>query len=197
MKRIFIILFFFIISPSLLTATTPEEERRVEEEKRGSLQATEVRPFKEKQVVSPPLAPIDMVYFAELMPKRVTFGYDICRVLIMLLGVENEYIDLNAQITFLKEKNIIPKNIKSRFDPMQPLRKGLAAYMLCKALDIKGGFWLRLFGVSQRYALKELAFQGIMPSGNVHDIVRGDELVLAYIQAVNYMEKRQRLQTSK
>ena len=68
----------------------------------------------------------------------------------------------------------------------------LAAYMFYKALGIKGGLCLRLFGVNERYAVKELGFQGIMPSGNVNDIVSGEELVSAFTQATNYITKKKK-----
>ena len=168
-----------------------DEKRRIEQEKRESLEATEVQiPAKEK--AAPELiSPIDTAYFIELMPRRVTFRYDACKVFVMLMGVAEQYIDLDSQITFLKEKNLLPKRFESEFDAMQPLRKGLVAYMFCKAMKIKGGIFLRLFGMHERYALKELVFEGLMPPGNVNDIVSGEELSLVFLQASTYMVKEQ------
>lgn len=183
--------------PSPLIAQTAEEDRRVEERKREDLQPSEISiPIEKKEAPRPkaPIAPIDLVYFAELMPRRITFGYDACKALVVLMGVEDEYIDLDAQVAFLREKNLLPKKFESEFDPMEPLRKGLVAYMFCKALEIKGGLTLSIFGMSQRYAIKELVFQGIMSSGNVNDIVSGEELVLIITQAADYMAKRQQAQ---
>ncbi len=74
---------------------------------------------------------------------------------------------------------------------MRPLRRGPTAYMFCKALKVKGGAILSLFGVSERYAVQELAFQGIMSAGNVNDIIAGDELALATMQAADYLAKIQ------
>ena len=181
--------------PSLLLAETPEEKRRIEEQKRQNLQPSEVQILKEHKIEPQPMAPLDtldLVYFAELVPKKVTFRYDVSKAIVVLLGVENQYIDLDSQIAFLKEKNLLPKKYASEFDPMQPLRKGITAYIFCKALGIKGGLALRLFGMSERYALKEIAFQGIMSSGNVNDIVSGEELVSVVMQATNYTAKRQK-----
>ena len=193
MKKIIVLLVCFSLFPSLSVAETLEEKRRIEEKKRENLRPSEVQIKVTKAAPSPrtPLDPSDIVYFADLMSKRVAFCYDACKALVVLVGVENEYINLDSQVAFLKKRNLLPKKHQSEFDPMQPLRRGLVAYMFCEALDIKGGLILRIFGMSQRYALKELAFQGIMSSGNVNDIVSGEELVLVFTQAVQYMEQKQ------
>ena len=189
MKKIFILSICLSLFSSLLIAQTTEEDRRIEEEKRESLQPTEAGI--EKRKASPkPIAPIDLIYFAELMPKKIAFRYDACKALVVLMGVEDQYIDLDSQVIFLKEKNLLPKKFETGFDPMEPLQKGLTAYMFCKALGIKGGICLSLFGMSERYALKELVYQGIMSSGNVSDIVSGEELVSIVMQSANYMAKK-------
>lgn len=192
MKKVLLLCLCLILLPSLLMSETQGEKRRVEEEKRESLQPSEIQIVRKKENIRPQISLLDIDYFTELLPKQVTFGYDACKALVILMGVEDEYLDLDTQITFLKERKLLPKRYQTKFNPMQPLRKGLAAYMFCKALNIKGGITLRLFGMSQRYAIKELTFEGIMPSGNVNDIVSGAELVSALIQSVDYMAKRQK-----
>ena len=196
MKKIFIILASLVILPSLLIAQTREENRRIEEEKRENLRPSEGRIPKEKKATSPPLDPIDIIYFVELMPRKIAFRYDACKALVILKGVENQFIDLGSQIAFLRKNSILPKRFESEFDPTKPLRKGLTAYMFCKALEIKGGIFLRLLGMSERYALKELVHQGMMSSGNVKDIVGGEELVSILTQAGNYMAKRRETKDS-
>lgn len=190
MKKIFVLLLCLCLFPAFLMAKT-EDDRRVEEEKRESLRPTEAG-IEEGKAAPRPIAPIDLVYFAELMPKRVTFRYDACKALVILFGVEDQYIDLDSQVAFLREKSLLPKKFEREFNPMEPLRKGLAAHMFCNALEIKGGISLRLFGMSERYALNELVYEGIMASGNVNDIVSGDELVSALMQSVNYTLKKKK-----
>ncbi len=188
MKKVLILLVSFFLLPSLLMAQSLQEERRVEETKRENLQSSEtsLSPEKPKKAKSQPLDPVDMIYFAELVPRRIAFGYDACKAVVVLMGVDNKYIDLESQVSFLKENKLLPNYLESGFDPMKPLRKGVLAYMFCKVLDIKGGILLRLLGMNQRYALKELVYQGIMSSGNEKDIVSGEELVLTLTRAVSY-----------
>jgi hypothetical protein len=111
-------------------------------------------------------------------------------IFVLLMGVENQYIDLNSQIIFLKEKNLLPPEVASDFKPNEPLRKGLFAYMLYRALDMKGGIILSLFGTRERYALKELVYQGILSSGNVKDIMSGDELVTSTMRAADFIANK-------
>lgn len=189
MMRVFIFLFYCIFFTSTLIAQTTEEERRIEEEKRQSLRPTETG-ISEGEITPKPIAPVEFVYFAELMARKIAFRYDACRTIIILMGMEEKYKDLGSQIRFLKERHIIPERLEQNFEPMEPLRKGLAAYMFCKVLDIKGGLCLRLFGMNERYALKELVYQKIMASGNVKDIVSGEELISILMRAANYMARK-------
>jgi len=63
--------------------------------------------------------------------------------------------------------------------------------MFAQAMGIKGGIVLRTFGLSQRYAFKELVYQGIMFPGNVHDVMSGRELIWTLTQAADYMAEKQ------
>ena len=189
MKKAIFLFLFFIFLPSFLTAQKPEDERRIEEEKRQSLRSTEAERYKGEQP-SPELAKsIELGYFRELVSKRIAFNSDACKALVILLGVEDYAKDFDSQIAFLKKRDIIPKKIETGLNPNEPLRKGLAAYMFCQALGIKGGFWMRLFGSSQRYALKELVYEGILLPGAVNDIVSGKELVLILTKSADYITK--------
>jgi hypothetical protein len=103
--------------------------------------------------------------------------------------MENDVPEFSSQVASLKQRNIIPSKITAELSPNQPLSKGLAAYMFCQALNIKGGLLLRLFGMNQRYALKELVFQRIMSPGRVKDTVSGKELIVIFTRAIEYMTK--------
>ena len=59
--------------------------------------------------------------------------------------------------------------------------------MLCRALNLRGGLWIRLFGLSQRYALKELTYEGIMLPGATNEIVSGRELIFMLTQSAQYI----------
>ena len=103
---------------------------------------------------------------------------------------DEELIDLDSQVAYLRENGLLSKRFREGFDPMEPLRKGPAAYMFLRALGIRGGIVLHLFGPGERYALKELVFQGMMSPGHVNDLVSGAELVQMMSQAAAYKVQR-------
>jgi hypothetical protein len=190
-RKLTILLFLFITLPSYVSWAGPQDDRRIEEQKRENLKQTEVHYQKKEKKKKPskaaPLQPEDLMYISELSFRKITYGYDLCKLLVVLKGVENQYIGLNAQVAYLKEQNLLPNHLKDTFDPMKPLRRGLTAYVLRKVLDVKGGIFLTIFKESQRYALKELTYEGIMSSGNIHEILSGDELASTMTRAINYM----------
>lgn len=174
------------------TAQTIQQDRRIEEEKRETLKPTvgppptSELPGPKPGADAPVPVPLKELYFAQLVQKRVTFGYDAAKTITILMGVDEEYLDLTAQVAYLQHHGFLPRRFRQSFDPMQPLRKGLVAYMFHQALGIRGGLALRLFGPSERYALKELAFQGVMAPGHVNDLITGEELVQLMTYAAQY-----------
>ena len=121
-----------------------------------------------------------------LAQKLIAYRYDAAKAMMILMGVDEEHIDLEAQVRYLQTHGFLPTQFRTSFDPMQPLRKGVLAYMLRQALSIRGGITLHLLGPSERYALKELGYQGLLSPGYVNDLVSGAELVQAMAEAARY-----------
>lgn len=167
---------------------TAQQDRRIEEDKRDSLKPTVALPHApptEAARKEPPVPqPIPEVYLLNLLQKRIAFHYDAAKAMVILMGVDEEYIDLSSQAAYLRDHGFLPKRLTQTFDPMQPLRKGVAAYMVHRALGITGGLAWHLFGPTERYALKELTFRGIMAPGHANDLVSGEELIQIMDQAL-------------
>lgn len=187
-RALFVIIILSFSSVAL--SQTQVDDRRVEENKRKDLQATEYkgdrRGARQPSSASAPMRPLDRMYFLELVMKKISYHYDICKVISLLMEKENEYISLDAQVMLLRENHFLPSHLESEFDPQQPLRKGVAAYIFSKALGIKGGWSIRIFGLNERSAINELVYQGIMSTGNAREILSGEELISIFTQAVNY-----------
>ena len=161
---------------------TLQQERRIEEEKRESLKPIVILPPPAAAPAAlaaeqPVPLPIKQLYLAMLVPKRIAFNYDAAKAIVILMDVDEEHLDLTAQVAYLKERGFVPRRLQQTFDPMAPLRRGVAAHMFHRALGIRGGLAWHLFGPTERYALKELVFRGIMASGHPHDLISGAELV--------------------
>lgn len=193
MRRFICLLILFSLFYSVCEAAAPgpQDERRIEEQKREDLKSTKAGYQKKKdtsQAEPSHLQPDDIFYIADMSFRKITYGYDLCKTIVILKGVDEQYIDLDSQVAYLKEQHLLPKKLQDSFDPMKPLRRGVTAYALRKALNVNGGIFLNIFRESQRYALKELAYEGIMSSGNINEIMDGDELAAAMTRAVNYMK---------
>jgi len=172
-------------------AQSLEDKRRIEEGKRKNLLPSEFY-LSETKKVSPPVVDSRLNdYFSKLLSKEVANLSDAYKTLVVLLGVEDQFNDPDSQFNYLKEKGIVPKNIGTEANYKEPLRKGALAYMFTKVMDIKGGITLRTFGLTQRYALKELVYHDIMLPGIVHDFVSGKELIWTLTQAADYMAEKQ------
>lgn len=163
-----------------------QQNRRIEEEKRDSLRPTEEKITYKKRVQPSLKEQVDNTFFQELLTRKTAYNKDACKVLVILLGAEEEYTDTETQVTFLERSDILPPD-RNKFNPNRPLSKGTAAWMFYCALNIRGGLWLTLFGTTERYALRELIYEGIMSSGSVDELVSGKELILMLTKAAEYV----------
>ena len=195
-KTIFLALFFTFFAALLLAAESSVQDRRIEEGKRASLRPTEQVIFETKETAPRP-PEVDIAYFKELLSRRITSISDACNVLTILMGADIKQGDPDSQIAYLKEKKVFPKNVRGGISPNTPLRKGVAAYMFCAALDIKGGVIFTLFGLNQRYAMKELVYEGMLYPGDADDIITGKELVLLFTGAVDYLDSKRQSKSAK
>jgi hypothetical protein len=187
-----IIIIMIIFTSSAVLGQSVISERRIEEEKRSSLQET-VPPseYSFQKETRKPSQEID--YYERLMSKPVASWNDGVQVIFELISMDEEIPDYPQRMEYLKQQDILPA-VDYPLAENTPLRKGEAAYMLCKALGIKGGVHMRLFGVSQRYALREMVFEGIMVSGGVAQYVSGKELTLIFLDAVDYLSRHQEVE---
>lgn len=190
MNKVFVLFICWIFYASLAFAQVTPQDRRVEQEKRESLRTSEELRYEEKEPSPQVSQSLDYNYFRELLEKNNAVFSDACRTVSILTGVAEKYSDFDSQLSFLKDNNTIPRKVEYDLIPNQPLRKGLVAYMYCSAMKIKGGLWMRLFGVNQRYAFKELVYMNMMLPGHEKDIVSGKELILLLTQAANYLTQK-------
>lgn len=196
--RVFVAGFILVLGAGPAAAQSREQDRRIEEGKRDDLRATSstlsatkpVGPPATVQVPAPIPQALEPIYFAGLVQKKIAYRYDAIMGILIVLGVEKKYLSLDSQVAFFQQEGFVPARYRESFDPMQPLRRGLAAYMFREALEIRGGIALHLLGPSERYAMKELGFQGLMSPGLVSDLISGQELVQTITQAANHLAKR-------
>jgi hypothetical protein len=120
----------------------------------------------------------DAQFFAELGFKPVATASDTARALVVLVSEGKELGgDYDACRATLREHGVLPDEWLQDAAPDDPTTKGHLARLLCKALGLKGGLWMRLLGPQPRIALHECAYLDLMTRGAVYRHVMGGELV--------------------
>ena len=188
--RIAVFVFILLIfSAPLAYGQTMQDNRRQEEEKRDSLRPSEVQVYSFEQEPLLKQESPELLFLNQLYSKKTAQFSDALKVTTMLLRIYDPERDFAFELATLREKQIVSRSISERVAADAWLSKGTVAYMFCQALGIKGGVWMRLFGVSQRYCLRELVFAGIMQARGVNELVSGAELVDMFTKAVDYLEQ--------
>ena len=174
------------------TERLSQQDRRVEETTRDALKPSESPAPSLPRGRARPSAPTAALplYFLQTSQRYVTFHYDLAKAMVVLGGVDEDCINLESQVAYLTTQCILPRHLTAHFDPNAPLRKGMLALALCRALHIRGGLFQHLFPIAQRPALKELIYAGILSPGYPGDLVSGQEFVAAINSATEYLLRR-------
>ncbi len=105
---------------------------------------------------------------------RAGFG-DACRAVLSLVKDEHSDDDFAAVQKELESRGIVEAGWE--LGEAAPVDRGTLSYMLCKALGIKGGLTMGVFGTSRRYALRECVYLGLIPGGSTGQYLSGRELI--------------------
>lgn len=97
-----------------------------------------------------------------------------------------EDLSFEDRINQLKEDGIVPSSWERESE--DPLTRGELAYMFYRSMDLEGGVVIRIFGVSRRYAYKELHFRRIMTEGMQSRRIDGEELISVLRAASEYQD---------
>lgn len=120
----------------------------------------------------------DAQFFAELGYKDVAMAADTARALAILISEGKETgADYTACQAYLTKRGVLPDGWLHKAAPDAPTAKGRLAILVCKALGVKGGLWMRLLGPLPRLALHECAYLEVMAAGCDYGHVTGGELV--------------------
>jgi hypothetical protein len=192
MRKISYLLIPLLLIHADVYARQAQDKRRIEEGKRDSLNSTEsVKTRNGSALQVPASKPLEIQYLSKLLDKEVADFDDATFTVVLLLGLKDIGSDFNKRVAFLQEEHIIDNNASRSFSPKSALTRGQAAYMYCRALKIKGGLFARAFSLTQRYALNELVYEGIIESGPTNSIMSGKELVSLFINSADHLLQKE------
>jgi hypothetical protein len=114
-------------------------------------------------------------YLRRIFEKdRASYG-DACRAILSVIKEEHSDADFAAISGDLTGRGVV--NAEWGLQEANLLTKGTLAYMVCQALEIKGGVTMRIFGINRRYALRECIHRRLIVGGTTDEFVTGRELI--------------------
>ena len=180
-------------TPAKAEATPPAQASAAADAKAAAPAPAPEKPAAEKPVAERPAVPAaapkaatvaggdsssDAQFFAELGYKDVASAHDVARALVILASEGKECGgDFEKCKAYLRGRGILPDGWLCKAKAEDPIDKSCLAALVCRALDIKGGLWMHLFGPQPRLALRECVYHELMVSGADYAHVSGGELV--------------------
>lgn len=134
----------------------------------------------------------DAVSFWEELPRaKVVSRADALRALAEFGAIPGaDTADHAAHVQALKDKGWLAADAKAA--PDAPATRGEIAAILCPLLKIRGGLSMRIdsfWGVRERYATRELAGLGILPTGSLpSQTISGIDLTRTLAFAAHHQE---------
>ena len=136
---------------------------------------------------APPAKESRTAYLRRIFEKdRATYG-DACRAILSVIKGEHTDADFAANAGDLTGRGVVSADWGLTAASL--LTKGTLAYMVCRALDLKGGVTMRLFGINRRYALRECIHRRLIERGTVDEYVTGRELIDVVTNAAVHREQ--------
>lgn len=153
--------------------------------------------------------------YRDLVDKGVATYEDGCRAISCFVDVPADTMTFEEVVAELKEKGIIGKRWKYKAE--KPVTRGIMAYMVCRALNIKGGLTMRTInttkrftrlicsklgikgdfglpdiGIGKRYAYLELQNMGLVPAGHKKTFLTGHDLLALMYRIEQYIKAEEK-----
>ncbi len=149
--------------------------------------------------------------YRELVERGVATYEDGCRAISAYVDIPAGTMTFDEVVSALKEKGIVDR--RWEYKPDKIFTRGIAAYMIFKVLDMKGGFTMHAMdgigrftrficrklkisddftmpdiGAGRRYAYLEFQYKGIVPPGNKRTFLTGHDLMAVMYRLEQYIK---------
>ncbi len=129
-----------------------------------------------------------MEFWHTLTERKITSNDEALHAALLLFYGEDESSDFNQRVEHLKERGFLGADFDAKAN--EAVRRGTLAVIIANGLDIKRGLLASSFPYSERYAHRELQYNGMYPAGSPHQTLTGGQIVAV----VGRMEDYQRAQ---
>ncbi len=149
--------------------------------------------------------------YRELIERGIATYEDGCRAISAYAEIPSGSMTFEEVVLALKKKEIVDR--RWDYKPDKVFTRAIAAYMIFKLLDMKGGFTMHAvdgigrftrfvcrklgisddfnvpdIGIGRRYAYLEFQFQGIVPQGNKRTFLTGHDLMAIMYRLEQYIK---------
>lgn len=139
----------------------------------GCQQARVAHPLTADAAGSDPAS--QMKFWHTLAERPVTSNDEAFHGLLLFLDSQDKAADYAGRVKTLSERRMLPGGFNGRAD--RAIERGTLALAVCRILELKGGLMLRIMPRSQRYALREVEFEGVFPASSTYQTFSGSEFL--------------------
>lgn len=120
-------------------------------------------------------ADAQLEFWHTLADQPVTSNDDALHGLLLFLDGTDPANTYDERVTALKSRGLLPRSFDA--PPDEAVSRGTLAVAITKALDLPGGWVMRLSGPTPRYATRELVFMDLYPPSSPNQTFSGTEFL--------------------
>ncbi len=116
-----------------------------------------------------------MDFWHTLASDRICSNDEAFHGLLLYLEKADQAKNYQERVKLLQDLGMLSSDFNGK--PNEAVTRGVVAVAVVKVLEIKGGIFLHLFNKSERYATRELVYEGVFPPSTQNQIFSGSEFV--------------------
>jgi hypothetical protein len=128
-------------------------------------------------------------FWHKLAEQPVTSYDDAFHALLLFAAGDDPAADYPGRVTALKTRGLLAGGFSR--PATEAVDRGTLSVALAKALNVRGGLVMSVFGPSARYATKELEFLEVYPASSPNQTFSGSEFLAVISRAEEYQKAKQ------
>jgi hypothetical protein len=117
----------------------------------------------------------EVAFWHDVEARPLATNDDAFHGLLLYLNGDDHSTSYDERVSALKQRGLLAVDFHGQAD--EAVERGTLAVALVKALHLKGGLSMALFGASPRYALRELEYRNLFPDSSEFQLLSGAEFV--------------------
>ena len=131
----------------------------------------------------------DTKFYRELLKKKACSNDDGARIVLAFVEHGDSECPPAERVLKMKVRELLAESWE--IDPAEALSADLFAFMICRALGVKGGLSARVFGLGPRTAYREAVNLRLMRANGQGRTLSGPEVLSIMARVEEYRKKRE------